>query len=60
MDESGSLQGVSGAFAAHLIPRDASEFLVDQRGESVEGSLIASTPGKQKLSNVPRMVGHAN
>lgn len=37
MDESGGLQGVVGAFAAHARPREAFQFAVDQWSEAVSG-----------------------
>jgi hypothetical protein len=50
------LQRVSGAFAAHALPREPPQFLVDERHQFFERGLVAATPLKQQLGDVS---GHA-
>jgi len=46
--QSGCLEAVAGALAFHVPAGEAVEFLVDDGGEKVEGTLIASAPGAEE------------
>lgn len=55
VDERGRLQRVAGMFPGHVPVRAPVQFLVDERGQLLEGLLVAITPGSQKLGDVMRV-----
>ena len=64
VDEGRRLQTVPHAFSRHASSRDAVEFLVDERDQSLEGALVAPTPFEQQPGDPrvgirnPAILGH--
>jgi hypothetical protein len=46
------LQGVAGSLTSHVAVREAVQFLINERGQLFEGSLVAVAPGDQKPRDV--------
>src|SRR5439155_19773714 len=51
VDQRRSLQCVVGRLAPHLMMSEASKFLIDQRSQFREGSIVALTPARQELGH---------
>src|SRR5438094_8607728 len=54
MNRRGGLQGVVGALLAEVVGRQTMQLVIDQRGESLESSLVAVTPLDQQFRNAFR------
>ena len=46
VDQRRRLQRVVGTFCAHIMMGEASEFLIDERGQFCEGSIVSVTPAR--------------
>jgi hypothetical protein len=55
MDESGALEGVAFALAAEVAGGEATELVVDEGSEGVEGLAVAVAPLEEKAGDVCRV-----
>src|SRR5215213_5272985 len=54
VDESRGLQAMAGALAPHVVVRQTTEFVVDDRHQEGERKLIPVAPGSEKRADVAR------
>jgi hypothetical protein len=47
VDQRSRLERVSNTFAAHAAPRNSMELVMDERDQSIEGTLVALSPLKE-------------
>ena len=51
VDQSSALQGVPGALAPEMPPRDVAQLFVDQRNQRFKAPLVARFPAYQQFAN---------
>jgi hypothetical protein len=47
------------SFAAHVSPRQTTQFVVNERDEPIEGVGLATAPGEEKRSGAGRLLRNA-
>jgi hypothetical protein len=54
VDQGGGLQAVVGAFPFQVMPCQAAEFVINDRGELIERGLVPGTPGLEQSADLVR------